>query len=168
MELLIVIAIIGILAAVGVPMYTGYQNQTKVAVARSNHATLVRFASAQAFSCSSGIDVTLKNKGGQDYNLNCSTSTVTLTQFVAALNEHVYGDFRNPFPPVSGSRCRPNVDNCDPPGYLTGCVSTAPDRFGMMSIIAQGTSIRVCTNVGPQPKDPSKGEVLDSTISFGG
>lgn len=164
-ELLVVIAIIGILAAVGVPLYTGYQNQTRVSVATSNHATLVRFASAQALSCSSGMDVALKNTAGVDYTFNCSTATVTLSQFVLALNQHVYGDFRNPFPPSNGSRCRPNVDNCSPPGFIGGCSISGTDRFGMMSIFAEGTNIRVCTNVG---SSDATTRVLSATIPFGG
>ena len=39
-ELLVVVAIIGILAAVGVVAYSGYTSGAKVAVAKSNHASI--------------------------------------------------------------------------------------------------------------------------------
>lgn len=163
-ELLVVIAIIGILAAVGVPVYQGHQHQSRISVATSNHSTLVRFATAQALSCSSGIDVVFKNTGGVEYTFNCSSTTVSLSQLVLAVNQHVYGDFKNPFPPSNGSRCRPNVDNCQPPGFIGGCVISGTERYGMMSIFAEGTNVRVCTNNGHSNITQ---RVLSATIPFG-
>jgi type IV pilus assembly protein PilA len=163
-ELLVVIAIIGILAAVGIPLYQGYQTQSRISVATSNHSTLVRFASAQALSCASGENVVFKNTAGVDYTLNCSTAPVTLSQFVLALNQHVYGDFKNPFPPSNGSRCRPNVDNCSPPGFIGGCNISGTDRFGMMSVFAEGSNIRICTNIGHQI---TAQRVLSASIPYG-
>ena len=41
-ELLVVVAIIGILAAVGVVAYNGYTKSAKIAVVKSNHASIPR------------------------------------------------------------------------------------------------------------------------------
>ena len=45
-ELLIVVAIIGILAGVGVPMYNGYMASAKVQSATTNHNNIKSFVAA--------------------------------------------------------------------------------------------------------------------------
>ena len=45
-ELLIVVAIIGILAGVGIPMYNGYIASAKVEATKNNHSNIVRFVAA--------------------------------------------------------------------------------------------------------------------------
>lgn len=54
-ELLIVIAIIGILAAVGVPMYNGYKEKARENVSLTNHQNFVKYISYLDRSCKSGI-----------------------------------------------------------------------------------------------------------------
>ncbi len=50
-ELLVVVAIIGVLAAVGVVAYNGYIHSTKVNVAKSNHANVVKWFQTKAVQC---------------------------------------------------------------------------------------------------------------------
>ena len=50
-ELLIVIAIIGILAGVGIPMYNGYVQQSKIASVESNFDEFVKFMKVKMISC---------------------------------------------------------------------------------------------------------------------
>ena len=51
-ELLVVVAIIGILAAVGVVAYNGYTAGAKVNSTKSIHANAVKFIAAEAQKCS--------------------------------------------------------------------------------------------------------------------
>ena len=53
-ELLIVVAIIGILAGVGVPMYNGYMATAKIQSSATNHANVKSFVSATLTKCSAG------------------------------------------------------------------------------------------------------------------
>ena len=50
-ELLVVVAIIGILAAVGVVAYSGYTASAKVNLTKTNHATVVKFISLTILKC---------------------------------------------------------------------------------------------------------------------
>jgi type IV pilus assembly protein PilA len=51
-ELLIVVAIIGILAGVGVPMYNGYMASAKLESAKTNHSNVKTFVAATLTKCS--------------------------------------------------------------------------------------------------------------------
>ena len=54
-ELLIVVAIIGILAGVGVPMYNGYMADAKVKSSQTNHKNIKSFVAATLTKCATGV-----------------------------------------------------------------------------------------------------------------
>ena len=59
-ELLVVVAIIGILAAVGVVAYNGYTASAKKSAAQSQHKTIVKFIQSEILKCSIGQETILK------------------------------------------------------------------------------------------------------------
>jgi len=61
-ELLVVVAIIGILAAVGVVAYSGYTERAKVAVATANHKALVKIVLGEKMKCELGEEKIFNNK----------------------------------------------------------------------------------------------------------
>ena len=50
-ELLIVVAIIGVLAAVGIPMYNGYITESKIKATTVQHQQIVSFITASIVKC---------------------------------------------------------------------------------------------------------------------
>jgi type IV pilus assembly protein PilA len=57
-ELLIVVAIIGVLAAVGIPMYNGYITNAKIKAAQENHVRIRDMATAIFTRCAGGASST--------------------------------------------------------------------------------------------------------------
>ena len=77
-ELLIVVAIIGILAGVGIPMYNGYMLDAKINATDSKHKVITNFIAANLMRCSSGVQsIKLKRSNGE-YNVSCSQTPQNL------------------------------------------------------------------------------------------
>ena len=95
-ELLIVVAIIGVLAAVGIPMYNGYIATAKINATKENHARIRDFIAASFVKCAMGspsITLTLNEKGTRTYR--CSDSARSFGHF---FNYHFIAEsFKNPY-----------------------------------------------------------------------
>jgi type IV pilus assembly protein PilA len=90
-ELLIVVAILGLLAAIGIPQYQGYQAQARINATKALHTEMVKLIGAEMAKCTSGATnylenapagVTLTNSGA------CSnTAAEVATDFIAYGND---------------------------------------------------------------------------------
>ena len=95
--LLIVVAIIAILSAVGIPLYQGYQTNAKIAGTKENHSRIKGFVAAEMTKCSTGnsSNLTLKNVSGSDVAVSCGG---TASDFATAFVNHFSGDgWKNPY-----------------------------------------------------------------------
>ena len=90
-ELLVVVAIIGILAAVGVVAYSGYTSGAKKQAAKSTHANVVKYISAELQKCNLGETSAMGGK------LTCSGKTPTSVVNAAIASDGPFADFKNPY-----------------------------------------------------------------------
>ena len=72
-ELLVVVAIIGILAAVGIVAYSGYTNSAKINASKQNHSTVVKFITTNILKCETGQTLILK----YSYDVNTKKTKYT-------------------------------------------------------------------------------------------
>ena len=83
-ELLIVVAILGLLAAIGIPQYQGYQAQAKVNATKTLHTQVVKLMGAEFAKCTSGASNMLEPASTP---VACNdTSANIITGFLAYLN----------------------------------------------------------------------------------
>ncbi len=129
-ELLVVVAIIGILAAAGVVAYNGFMENAKKSSAKANHTNVVKFLSANFTNCSTGAQYIVWTNGTNTYNAPC---TWTVTQHASRMQTHFASEnFKNPH---YSSQNAVVLRNGTPPnsGSYVGqtwihCVNSAPQK----------------------------------------
>ena len=101
-ELLVVVAIIGILAAVGVVAYNGYTASAKIAVAKSNHASIKKEIYLVIHQCNIDGSITLMKDYGSktESEVNCYKPSQR-TFITTYLINHMWnnGRYTNPYAP---------------------------------------------------------------------
>jgi len=86
-ELLVVVAIIGVLAAVGVVAYNGFIERSKINSCKANHKLLTQQMSSQLTKCATGANsLSLKDwfrTGGASQSISCGNSASVLGAAIA-------------------------------------------------------------------------------------
>ena len=96
-ELLIVVAIIGILAGVGIPMYNGYMTDAKINAAKANHVAINSFISSTLTRCSTG-SATVLLPGYKNNTIYCHAGVEEIgREMVKYFRDHA--GFKNPYWP---------------------------------------------------------------------
>ena len=90
-ELLIVVAIIGILAGVGVPMYNGYMATAKVQSATTNHKNVKSFVAATLTKCSTGSQYVTLGSSNRYCNQSASNWASYFRSYFNSINKNPYG-----------------------------------------------------------------------------
>ena len=144
-ELLVVVAIIGILAAAGVVAYNGFIENAKVSSSKANHANIVKFLGSKFTSCSTGNNAMqwkINATSTRDYS--CTLQAAQIAGII--VNHFKYDNFKNPYDTkrdavVRSGSSRPNI--------------------GYTNFNCSGNTCTVYTQYGPTT---STSTILSSTI----
>jgi len=125
-ELLIVVAIIGILAGVGIPMYNGYMVTAKVQSSKTNHANVKSFVSATITKCATGATTARVGSTDVACNSNATAWAGTFRSYFNGINKNPYG------------------------GTGAATTSSSSIQKGVTAIDDAGGVIRIRTNIGTE------------------
>ena len=123
-ELLIVVAIIGILAGVGVPMYNGYMATAKVNSAQTNHANVKSFVAATLTKCSTGSSSVTLGSTPRSCSASVSSWSGYFSTYFTSINKNPYGG--------------------------NAITTSSSQRLGETKIGASGNRIAIRTNIGTE------------------
>ena len=129
-ELLIVVAIIGILAGVGVPMYNGYMASAKVQSATTNHKNVKSFVAATLTKCSTGSQYVTLGSSNRYCNQSAANWAGYFITYFNSINKNPYGK---------------NVFN-----GTDSATSSGGPRLGLTGISSSGNRIAIRTNIGTE------------------
>ena len=98
-ELLIVVAIIGILAAVGAAVIPGLLGSAKLEVCHSNHSTIVKLIQVEKIKCETGVDPNMGvvTSTGIAYGANSTVDDCAKNTGYVYANNHAVSLFQNHF-----------------------------------------------------------------------
>ena len=157
-EVLVVVAIVGILAAVGIVAYNGFIESGKKTAAQSQHREIVRVIEGFMLQCrlnatNSNNFLTLKNWSGNDTQFDCDTTDTGIWR--NALFDHFMGQglknahgTPNPWNNNNPSCCVPF--NNPPDVWILGITSIGTPDF---PVNERGKYIGIWTDISGQEPD---------------
>ena len=152
-ELLIVVAIIGILAGVGIPMYNGYMADAKMKMVKEQHIRVKDFIAFSFAKCGSGTNgiLLMSNKNGDQKEIACNNSTVDFSMYFTL--HFLYQGWQNTYGKVLQTKERAVWDH------------SARPIIGRTYLYGKGNYIRVRTNIGEgNNNDIYSGEIIEDII----
>ena len=128
-ELLVVVAIIGILAAVGIVAYSGYVQSAKINAIKAQHAQIVKFIALEKGKCEVNTHQDLVTASGGTYQPPCADflNVSQMPNNVYKMSQHLIGiGFKNPVEPSKSYFC--NNGNFYPGCTFIDCSTCAMNK----------------------------------------
>ena len=157
-ELLVVVAIIGILAGVGIPIYEGFIARARINMAKEQHIRVKDFIALSFAKCGAsdnGINLVYR-KNGDHKTIACNTSTV---DFVMYFTNHFWlEEWKNPYGKILQT---------SPPEVQDKAIwdHSANPIIGRTHLYGKGNYIRIRTNIGKgNNNDIYSGEIIETII----
>ena len=161
-ELLVVVAIIGILAAVGVVSYNGYVERSKVSSCKASHQNVLKLITTSLIKCEIGQELILK------YSFDLNTKKLTYTNDLCSYVENKNVAFlQSAFSYHFNSPTAPDWCNCHGLKHASGTCqegvanggSIGNGKLGEIQIINSGSSLIIDTQI-------EKDTYINSVISL--
>jgi len=149
-ELLVVVAIIGILAAVGVVSYNGYVERAKVSSCKASHQNVLKLITTSLIKCEIGQELILK------YSFDLNTKKLTYTNDLCSYVENKNVAFlQSAFSYHFNSPTAPDWCNCHGLKHVSGTCqegvanggSIGNGKLGEIQIINSGSSLIIDTQI---------------------
>jgi type IV pilus assembly protein PilA len=144
--LLVVVAIIGILAAVGVVAYNGYTKSAKINASKSNHASVVKYIAAEIQKCNMQTETTAMSG-----ELTCASDMGSAATIIGKA-QTALADFKNPF--VTGA------------GVLVGDAATAAKGVTNLAADTADDTIEVSTRFADDDAVDTTVEVITNNVEI--
>ena len=149
-ELLVVVAIIGILAAVGVVSYNGHVERSKVSSCKASHQNVLKLITTSLIKCEIGQELILK------YSFDLNTKKLTYTNDLCSYVENKNVAFlQSAFSYHFNSPTSPDWCNCHGLKHASGTCqegvanggSIGNGKLGEIQIINSGSSLIIDTQI---------------------
>ena len=157
-ELLIVVAIIGILAGVGIPMYNGYMADAKMKMVKEQHIRVKDFIAYSFAKCGSSTNgiLLVSSENGDQKEIACNVSTVNFSMYFTL--HFLYKGWKNPYGKILQT---------SPPEVQDKAIwdHSASPIIGRTHLYGKGNYIRIRTNIGEgNNNDIYSGEIIEDII----
>ncbi|MBI1326678.1 MAG: prepilin-type N-terminal cleavage/methylation domain-containing protein [Alphaproteobacteria bacterium] len=132
LELLVVVAILGILAAVGIPQYQGYQASAKANAAKTAHSNAVALVSAEFTKCSTGAATEMFD------TVDCDPTVANIDAVADGIIDFAgIQEWNNPYSPSESAVV--DLNATDSPGFTEITTATAPDGIVIRTVWLDST-----------------------------
>ena len=147
-ELLVVVAILGVLAAVGIVSFGGFLGSAKENAVKTNHSDMLKFVQVQITKCNIDLNdyVSFKKQSGTEEVIH-KCIDLSASQWATALKNHFQGSgYKNPY---------------DSNEYAAYIDNAFPTKIGRTNIGYSGSEILIKTKWGNEESN-----TLNSKVDF--